>query len=219
MPTLDLENKLREENPGLVMVAGLDEVGVAPLAGPLVSAAVILPPHKKDWFDEVDDSKVVSAQKREILSVLIRRDSIWGIGAATSKEIDENGPMNGRVTSMRRAFQMCSGKARTKNIGAVVDGESMGARLKEFDPAIFVNKGDSISISIAAASIIAKVARDTYMHGLAMIYPHWGFDSNVGYGTPDHLNGIRKFGLCPEHRLRWRPVRECFSEYMGSEEG
>lgn len=213
MPSLDLEQKLLNEHPEIDLVAGLDEVGVAAFAGPLVAAAVILPPSYKEWFDEIDDSKNLTAETREQIATKIRNECIWGIGVATSTEVDKVGPHKARAMAMRRALSQCKINAGPVFVGAVIDGADLEKLLPDIWPAVFINQADATSLSVAAASILAKVARDAYMRGLAMLYPNYKFETNVGYGTPEHKHAIKKYGICPEHRLRWRPVKALYEEW------
>jgi ribonuclease HII len=209
-PTLKLEHRLQEVHPG-EMIVGMDEVGCASFAGPVGAGAVSLPLERKSWFAEVNDSKLLSRETRERLSVLIRRDAACGVGAASPAEVDALGMMKARVLAMRRALSVCRRQLGPVQVAVLVDGADM--RFAEFTPnGFYINKGDTLSISIAAASIIAKVARDTYMAGADLIWPGYGWAHNAGYGTPEHWQAILDIGITPEHRRRWGPIRKLLNE-------
>ncbi len=208
MYSLNLESRLLQDNPSVTYVCGTDDVGVSCYAGPLVAAAVVLPSYRADWESQVRDSKQVARQQRERLAKVIREDATWGIGVATSREVDEVGPMRARVIAMTRAWAHCAKQLAPEIVGAVVDGANMERYRPIPTPALYVDKADEKSISVAAASIVAKAGRDAYMRGLDAIYSGYGFSTNVGYGTRQHEEGILRQGLIPEHRLRWKPVRK-----------
>lgn len=199
------EDELRTE--GYRYIAGLDEVGRGPLAGPVYAACVILPPD----FDVagVNDSKKLSAKRREELSDVIKERAVaWGIGTADSKEIDEINILEATRLAMKRALAECrhmlgergliaeSGEERAKDI-LLIDAVKLDAGM----PSESIIKGDEKCLCIAAASIVAKVARDAYMCEMDKVYPGYGFAGNKGYGTAGHYEGLRTLGKTPIHRL------------------
>lgn len=187
------------------VVAGLDEVGRGPLAGPVVAAAVILPRKLPDMLiREIDDSKKLNAATRERLSAAIRDCAIVGVGEASVGEIDSINILQASLLAMRRAVAAL-GVAPDY---ALVDGrEHPGLDM----PCKMVIGGDGIHLSIAAASIVAKVFRDRMMAALAEIHPEYGWITNAGYATLTHRNALKRFGPTPHHRMSFAPVRECFA--------
>jgi len=181
---------------GISTVAGVDEVGRGPLAGPVLAACVVLP---ADWdIPGLDDSKKLSEKKRnEMFRVISDRALAIGIGMADNITIDEINILNATRQAMRQAVT----EAQTmlgENIGHIlVDAVTIDGIES---PQTAIIKGDAKSISIAAASIIAKVTRDNMMREYALEYPHYAFESNKGYGTKAHYQGIREHGITPIHR-------------------
>jgi ribonuclease HII len=177
---------------GIRYIAGIDEVGRGPLAGPVVAAAVILP----DDFDilGVDDSKKLSEKRREELYTLITEYAIsYSIGIIDNATIDEINILEATKLAMKQAVE----KLETKPEYILIDALT----LKGIDvPQRGIIKGDSLSVSIAAASIIAKVTRDRMMGEYHRLYPQYAFDQNKGYGTKTHYEGIGSHGLCVLHR-------------------
>ena len=185
-------------------VCGVDEVGRGPLAGPVVAAAVILDP---DNIPEgLNDSKKLSAKKREILFDLIQQSAIAiSVAEASVEEIDEINILEASMLAMRRAVQNLPQKAGS----ALVDGN----RDPELDlPTLCLIKGDARSFSIAAASIIAKKIRDEKMAKLAKIYPDYGWEKNAGYGVPAHMKGLGLVGISPFHRKSFAPISKILNE-------
>lgn len=179
---------------GAVLVAGLDEAGRGPLAGPVVAAAVILDPEGLLGLDRLDDSKRLSAKLREALCPIIRAQArSWAVGVATEQEIDSHNILQATFMAMRRAV---AGLSLAPD-RVLVDGPH--APFRE-PPCRTVVHGDAISMSIAAASILAKVHRDALMEGLDARWPGYGFLRNKGYGTPEHLRALARLGPCPVHR-------------------
>ena len=177
---------------GFRLVCGIDEAGRGPLAGPVFAAAVILPDHVR--IDGLNDSKKVAPKKREELyDVILRTALAYGIGFATEKEIDEINILQATFLAMRRAFD----KLEPKPDCALVDGNRMPCLGTETR---LIVKGDSLSASIAAASILAKVSRDRVMCRIDEIYPGYGFAKHKGYGTGLHVKLLQKLGPCPVHR-------------------
>jgi len=201
LPTFDAERELQRQ--GYRLIAGVDEVGRGPLAGPVVAAAVILPLDRGlPWLSLVRDSKELTPQSREYLAQHIEGDAIAvGIGQVSSEVIDDEGIVAATQQAMKLATQ---GLAPRPDF-ILVDGIS----LPQLDcPGDCVVDGDSICLSIAAASIIAKVARDRFMVEMDGLYPGYGFARHKGYGTPEHLQSLERHGVCPIHRKSFYPVRE-----------
>ncbi len=188
--TYELEHSLAEQ--GYTAVCGVDEAGRGPLAGPVFAAAVILP--QGLVIDGLNDSKKLSAKKRELLFDTIIRSSIgYGIAFADEREIDEMNILNATLLAMRRAID----KLEPIPDYALIDGNcTKGFAL----PCSAVVGGDGRSPSIAAASILAKVSRDRLCLELARKYPEYGFERHKGYGTAEHMELLRRIGPCPAHR-------------------
>ncbi len=192
------ERELREN--GIEYIAGIDEVGRGPLAGPVVSACVVLPAD----FDilGVDDSKKLSEKKREELFDKILSETLaYGIGMCDNDIIDEINILNATKRAMAEAI-VNADEALQKNCGAHIEHLLIDAlTLEEVNlPQTGIIKGDAKSISIAAASIIAKVTRDRMMIEYAKEYPYYAFESNKGYGSRAHYEGIYRQGITPIHR-------------------
>ena len=173
-------------------ICGVDEAGRGPLAGPVCAAAVILPRDLE--IPGLTDSKKLTDKKRRELYPIIKEQAIaYGIGFASEEEIDEINILQATFLAMQRAIDQLNGKADL----ALIDGN----RQKDFGlPAVTVVKGDSLSASIAAASVLAKVSRDDVMLEMAEKYPEYGFDIHKGYGTKAHYEALREHGACPIHR-------------------
>jgi ribonuclease HII len=185
-------------------VAGIDEAGRGPLAGPVVAAAVILHPRRP--IDGVADSKALSAAQRAVLSEVIRRDAVcFGIGWADQIEIDALNILQATFLAMRRALL-----AMTLTPDHVlVDGNRLphlGGMGKTITARAIVG-GDATQPAISAASILAKTARDGYMNHMDTLYPAYSFATHKGYGTPDHQRLLELHGPCPLHRRSFAPVR------------
>ena len=181
-------------------VAGTDEVGRGPLAGPVVTACVVLP----DDFDVlgIDDSKKLSEKKRTALDAVIREQALaYGIGIRDNKRIDAINILNATKEAMRDAVFAADAMLRERT-GAGIDLVMFDAVELDDLPIAQVSliKGDATSLSIAAASIVAKVYRDTMMIEYAEKYPYYAFEKNKGYGTAAHYAGIREHGITPIHR-------------------
>ena len=179
-------------------IAGVDEVGRGCLAGPVFSAAVIL--NEKINKKNIRDSKKITFKKRIVLSEYIKKNSIYAIGIATVNEIDKINILNASLLSMKRALD----KLKIKPSIAYIDG-LFAPKEEKIKYETFV-KGDEKITSIAAASIIAKVARDLFMIKLAKKYPRYNWHKNFGYGTTEHLCGIKKYGITKHHRKKFKPV-------------
>ncbi|OGV59010.1 MAG: ribonuclease HII [Lentisphaerae bacterium GWF2_50_93] len=195
---LAFERKLWKD--GIKFIAGVDEAGRGPLAGPVVVAAVIFPDNSR--IPAVDDSKQLSEKQRcELRSIILELPGImYSISEVQADEIDRINILRATHLGMRNALM----KLPEAQI-ALVDGLRVPNMPVECN---FIVKGDSKSASIAAASILAKVHRDEIMMMYAGKYPQYGFDSHKGYGTEDHLKALKKHGPCPIHRKTFAPVRD-----------
>ena len=193
------------------VVCGIDEAGRGPLAGPVVAAAVVIDRQRfrGELRRVLDDSKVLSRDLREscyaALVACARSGAVRiGVGAASRGEIDRINILRASLAAMARAV---AGLELTPDI-ALVDGNvapSLPCAVKT------VVKGDALSFSIAAASVVAKVTRDRIMRGLALRYPGYGWETNVGYSTAEHFDGIQRLGVTPHHRRSFAPVRLAIS--------
>ena len=195
-----IEKKWQEK--GVKMICGVDEAGRGPLAGPVCAAAVILPENLQ--IPGLDDSKKLSDKRRRELFPLIQEKAIaYGIGIATHKEIDEINILQATFLAMERAIAQLSVKPEL----ALIDGN----REKDFGiPVQTVIKGDSLSANIAAASVLAKVTRDSMMEDLAKEYPQYGFEIHKGYGTKAHYDALRTYGPSDIHRMTF--LRKFYGE-------
>lgn len=193
MPGFDFENKLREN--GFINICGVDEAGRGPLCGPVVAAACILPSDL--IIDGLNDSKKLTAKKREALFEIITDKAIaYSIAQASVQEIDEYNILEATLLAMRRAIQTLPIVADY----ALIDGNVC----RGFDiPAECVVHGDSISCSIAAASILAKVTRDRICSELDSLYPEYDIAKHKGYGTKAHMEALKRFGPSPIHRKQF----------------
>lgn len=181
-------------------VCGIDEAGRGPWAGPVVAAAVIL--DRKRGIGGLDDSKVLTPARREELYARIRQRAVAiGIGAASAAEIDLLNIHAATLLAMRRAAL----RLRTAPVAALVDGKFCPILPW---PAEAIVDGDALSVSIAAASIVAKVVRDRAMQKLGRRYPAYGFEAHKGYRAPQHGEALATHGPCPHHRRSFRPVAE-----------
>ena len=205
MPTWEIEDKARLA--GHQWICGCDEAGAGPLAGPVYAAAVMLPRGLE--LPGLNDSKQVTAKRRDRLFDLIReRAAAWSVALVPAEEIDELDILNARMLAMQRAIDGLTPPADY----ALIDGNrDHGSRCAIVTAHETVVKGDSRSVSIAAASILAKVSRDRYMEQLAREYPQYCFDRHKGYGTKLHYEMLDQYGPCPAHRrtflLKWEARR------------
>ena len=192
------ERNLRQR--GYQLIAGIDEAGRGPLAGPVVAAAVILPPEYRN--SEINDSKQLTALQRERLFVEIKNAALtYAVGIVSPKEIDEIGILNATKLAMRQAVLKLDPRPEFILIDAVainVDGI----------PQMAIIEGDAKVFSIAAASIVAKVSRDRLMVKYHRQYPQYGFDQHMGYATEIHLSAIQKHGPSPIHRMSFSPLKK-----------
>lgn len=200
MPDYALESELGG------VVGGLDEVGRGPWAGPVVAAAVILDPRRLPCavLEAIDDSKKVPAHRRPALAAAIRAHALVGVGAASTREIDRDNVLRATFAAMVRAL----GRLPMAPDAMLVDGNQappLGCRV------VTVVDGDARSLSIAAASIVAKVLRDQMMAKLALRHPGYGWETNVGYGTQGHRDGLSRFGVTRHHRRSFAPITHILS--------
>lgn len=200
LPGFDAE--LRSMKQGFTCIAGVDEAGRGPLAGPVVAGAVVIPLHV-DLPEGLNDSKKLTPAKREKLfhQLLEHSDVIAATGMATAKEIDELNILRATHLAMRRAVDALPVKADF----CLIDGLPVKGFAYAQEAIV---KGDSKSLSIAAASILAKVTRDHMMEELDLVYPGYGFAAHKGYGTKQHMEALRRLGPCPEHRRSFAPVAQ-----------
>lgn len=185
------ENKAYSE--GFKLIAGVDEAGRGPLAGPVVAAAVILP--QNIFIENLNDSKQLTAKLRDKLFDVIKEKALaYGIGIVNEKSIDEINILNATIKAMKEAIY----QLKPQPDFLLTDAQ----KLEEIDiPQEAIVKGDTLSVSIAAASIIAKVTRDRLIDDMDSKYPQYGFSRHKGYGTKEHIEAIKKYGICPIHRV------------------
>ncbi len=204
MPNFLHEQEIRDR---YSIIAGIDEAGRGPLAGPVHAAALIFPKnYTPSWLTLLNDSKKLSEPKREELYHFITKDQklTWSVATASAQEIDKINILQATHLAMQRAVE----GLEIKPDFCLIDGRPV----KNFPyPSDGLIKGDSKSYSIAAASILAKVTRDHLMMELAEKYPHYEFHRHKGYGTKVHLEALQKYGPCPEHRLTFRPVQSALT--------
>lgn len=196
-PTFEIENSY----PGIV--AGIDEAGRGPWAGPVVAAAVIL--DRDNVPAGLADSKTLTEKRREAIAAEIHRCAIVGVGVASVEEIDDINILQATFLAMARAEAALVQKPDI----CIVDG-SQKPKLKARTEMMV--KGDAKSLSIAAASIIAKTTRDAMMRELALEHPHYGWEKNKGYGAPAHRAGLDAHGVTPHHRKSFAPIRELLAQ-------
>ncbi|MEO0357189.1 MAG: ribonuclease HII [Pseudomonadota bacterium] len=195
-PNFNIETNLMAQ--GMYKIAGVDEVGRGPLAGPVCAAAVILDPDAIP--DRLDDSKKLSAKRRLTALDALKSVAQIGVGWASVAEIDQHNILRASHLAMVRAVQALP---VTPDV-TLIDGNMIPCDFPT-KAQTFV-KGDSRSVSIAAASIVAKIKRDLVMRDLAQQYPAYGWDTNMGYPTPAHKIALQDFGVTPHHRRSFRPV-------------
>ena len=214
MPDFSLERNLGQQEGRLVI--GIDEAGRGPWAGPVVAAAVWLDPAAcpPAFLDRLDDSKKLTARRRGELFEMLQTPhcgfAVLGLGEATVTEIDGLNILQASLLAMRRAAEALSMSLRSCRPGlsiaaALIDGNKLPGLACEETAVV---KGDGRSLSIAAASVAAKVTRDCAMAGYAREFPGYGWERNQGYGTAEHRAGIARLGVTPLHRRSFRPVRE-----------
>jgi ribonuclease HII len=199
-------------------VLGIDEVGTGALAGPIVSAAVAFQDDEEKLPKAVRDSKALSSAKREALYPLIIESAItWGIGFATPDEIDRWGADRAHIASIVRAFRTAKKKyTGDARLVCVVDGRDLHTKLRDYlgdEAAVFADRADQKSYSVAAASIVAKVTRDAIMRECGKAFPEYGFTTNVGYPSKKHTGALKEFGPIPLlHRFSTKPLKKIIKE-------
>lgn len=199
----DLYKYERElNNQGITIIGGVDEVGRGPLIGSVITACVVLP---KDFLlDGLTDSKKLSEKKRDKFYDIIMKEALAvGIGECTEKEIDKYNIYEATKIAMKRAITEANKKIKIEHI--LIDAMSLDIDI----PTTSIIKGDAKSISIAAASVIAKVTRDRMMYKLDKKYPMYDLAHNKGYPTKKHLEALEKYGTCKYHRFSYGPVKNC----------
>ncbi len=199
LPSFDLEAELMERHHGPVV--GIDEAGRGPWAGPVVVAAVILNPDRIP--EGLNDSKVLTAEAREDRYVEIMATSCVSVVIGQVRRIDRDNILQASLWGMRMAYRGLQVPAAA----VLIDGNIVPKRFP-CRTARAVIGGDGLSLSIAAASIVAKVTRDRLMVKLARRYRRYGWESNKGYGTPEHARAIKKHGVCTHHRRSFSPIEE-----------
>lgn len=191
MSWLEFEQKAMDN--GYKAVCGVDEAGRGPLSGPVCAAAVILP--ENTVIEGINDSKKLTEKKRELLFDVIKASALsYSIAYASVAEIEELNILNATMLAMKRAVE----SLEIKPDFAVIDGNRVPQLSIDSEPIV---KGDAKSMSIACASILAKVSRDRLLYDYAKQYPQYGFDKHKGYGTKLHIEMIKEYGPCPYHRM------------------
>lgn len=196
-----------EESEESALVCGIDEAGRAPLAGPVVAACVYAPPdiRKEPFWCDVNDSKIIARPRRERLAECVRASCAFGIARAEVEEIDAINIFQASLLAMRRACETMIRDFRLAMELALIDGKFTPQGLP--CPALALVGGDGRSRSIAAASILAKTARDEIMATLAREHPGYGWERNAGYPVPEHVAALERLGITPHHRRSFAPVR------------
>ena len=187
---------------GIQVIAGVDEVGRGPLVGNVVAACVVLPLHYE--LEGLTDSKKLSEKKRDKFYEILMQDALAvGIGRVSPEKIDEVNIYEATKIAMKMAIDEANHKLKLEHV--LIDAMPLALEI----PTTSIIKGDSKSLSIAAASVIAKVTRDREMYALDKIYPMYDFAHNKGYGTKKHLLALEEYGICKYHRLSYAPVFKC----------
>ena len=191
-----------EKDCGYKIIAGVDEAGRGPLCGPVVAGAVVFKKYDFDDMPIISDSKQMSAKQREIAYDWITNNPnvLWAVAQCSAVEIDEMNILRASLTAMKRAVAALDVDCEY----CLVDGNKMPDKMN----GIAVVKGDARSLSIAAASIIAKVTRDRIMDELSKKYPQYGWDKNAGYPTQQHIDAIKKYGINEHYRKTYGPVKK-----------
>jgi len=202
-PTIEYEQQLWEE--GFRAVAGLDEAGRGAWAGPVYAAAVVLPNDKRicELLWGVRDSKRMTARQRQRWQDCIKSASVaWAVASASNEEIDTIGILPATCLAMQRAIDEITNPPSYLLIDYI--------KIRDCAcPQLSIPKGDCLSLSIAAASVLAKTSRDAYMLQVHTNYPHYGFDRHKGYGTALHQQALKEQGPCTLHRMSFRPLKLC----------
>jgi len=198
-PTLERERALWAK--GFRIVAGLDEVGRGPIAGPVLAAAVVFPPGQQP-IEGLRDSKVLSASERERLAEEIRRAALaWSLGGASVREIDRFNIRRATALAMRRALA----RLPRRPDYVLLDGMALPELERNHEPII---DGDALCQTVSAAAVLAKCARDLLMSRLAERHPEYGWEHNKGYATQDHLAALTRAGPCAHHRVSFSPLAQ-----------
>ena len=197
-----------ENEIGANFIAGCDEAGRGPLCGPVVAAAVIFPNREIEIPVVIRDSKKMSAAQRAVAYDWITKNTIWATGECEPAEIDE---LNILWASMRAMERAVASLSRVPDV-CLIDGNRVPAGVQ----GRAVVRGDAKSLSIAAASIVAKETRDKIMRELALEFPMYGWERNAGYPTAQHLTAIEKYGVTPHHRRTFGPVKKCLESCENS---
>ncbi len=204
-PDFSFEKPLWQK--GIKFIAGVDEAGRGPWAGSVVAGAVIFSPNfNADYLCLLNDSKKISAKTRALLYEHIIKTCDYAIGIASVDEIDKINILEASMLAMYRAIT----NLKTQPEHVLIDGNKTPCQLNI--PCQAIIKGDGLSYSIAAASIIAKVTRDKIMTDLHQQYPHYSWDTNSGYGTKKHQAGLKEFGITPHHRRSFKPIKVIISQ-------
>ena len=185
-------------------IAGVDEVGRGCLAGPVFAAAVIL--NNNINIKGIKDSKKITFKKRILLSNYIKKNSTYAIGSASVNEISKINILNASLLSMQRALKKLKHKPSIAYIDGLFAPKNVNMKCKT------IIKGDEKITCIAAASIVAKATRDLFMIKLAKKYPKYSWNKNFGYGTANHLNGLKKYGVTKHHRKKFKPIHKILME-------
>jgi len=195
-------------NTNIQYIAGIDEAGRGPLAGPVVAAAVVLDP--QNMIFGLNDSKKLNPKKRDLLFQEIHEKALWiGVSEVSPQRIDEINILQATLEAMKLAFEEAYEKSGQTLVGALIDGNqkaNLPANIKQHT----IVKGDSLFPSIMAASIVAKVTRDQIIDKAAITYPPYAFDTHKGYGTKAHLEALQKYGPCPIHRRTFAPIKNMY---------
>lgn len=204
---------------GLKIVAGVDEAGRGPLAGPVVAAAVVFAPDfSSPHFSSLNDSKQMTQSLREILFDEITQNARWGIGVVDAQTIDEINIRQASWRAMQNAVEDLCERASAQSSTrfamdyVLIDGLPYDEAAWPYQAIV---KGDAKSLSIAAASVLAKVWRDRLMCEYDAQFPEYGFASHKGYGSPQHLRALNEHGACAIHRRTFKPVREVLEKFPG----
>lgn len=200
LPTYNEEARLLSE--GISLVAGVDEVGRGPLAGPVLAGVAILPPHPQGtWVGLIRDSKQITRRQREVALCHLRSEALGlATGACSAEDVDTMGIVAATRLAMRRAIESLALRPEFLILDAI--------SLPDVDiPQKSIVHGDALCLSVAAASIVAKVTRDRLMAEQDVVHPGYGFGRHKGYGTRHHLDRLRTLGPCPIHRYTFGPVR------------
>lgn len=211
MPDFKFEKMLFPKVSGLIF--GFDEAGRGPWCGPVVAACVCWPNYQipDDLSRQINDSKKLSAKKRsELYDLITHSNALIGVGKASAEEIDSLNILQATFLAMHRAAQACAEKGYAP-AAALIDGNRLPAEWAI--PCHCLIAGDSLSLSVAAASIVAKVTRDRIMSELSRFYPEYNWNKNAGYGTKDHRIALEKFGVTEHHRKSYAPIAKLLRQH------